>query len=451
MLSQTITIARNTYLESVRQPIYFILTMLAGILIVLATWGANFSMGQTSSAEVSGDDKLLLDLGLATAFVVGVLMAAFLSTAVISREIENKTVLTVVSKPVSRVTVVLGKYVGVTAAIVFAVTAMLIVLQLCLRHKVMSTSADAPDGPVILFGMAALMLAVGAGVWCNFFYGWVFTQTATQLLTPLLAVAWVGVLFISKEWTVQPIGKDLKPQVLVASATVLLSMGVMTAVSTAASARFGQVMTIVICTGVLVFGLMSNYLFGRHAVDNEVFARIKSVQPTQLGHTDFNTPGDEYTIEFLVDARKPIAVGSSFYYGPNPSGLDLSVAPFPPFEGDPTAFGATTDRARPASVVVVQSESKKVVVQRAGAEGPLVRFPPAANDYVFVRPTTTNRLAMSLWGIVPNMQFFWLVDAVTQNNRVPPSHLGLVAGYALLQIGVFLSLAVILFQKREVG
>jgi ABC-type transport system involved in multi-copper enzyme maturation permease subunit len=108
MLSQLLTIARNTFVESVRQPIYFVLIAIAGLCLVLTTWSAGFSMGMSESGEVSGDNKLLLDVGMATVFVVGVLLAAFLATAVISREIENKTVLTVVSKPVSRVTLVLG-------------------------------------------------------------------------------------------------------------------------------------------------------------------------------------------------------------------------------------------------------------------------------------------------------------------------------------------------------
>ena len=39
----------------------------------------------------------------------------FVATAVLSREIENKTVLTVVSKPIGRTTVIFGKYIGVAA------------------------------------------------------------------------------------------------------------------------------------------------------------------------------------------------------------------------------------------------------------------------------------------------------------------------------------------------
>jgi hypothetical protein len=49
------------------------------------------------------------------------------------------------------------------------------------------------------------------------------------------------------------------------------------------------------------------------------------------------------------------------------------------------------------------------------------------------------------------MHYFWLLDAVSQNQPVPVGYLGTAALYACLQIGAFLSLAVVLFQKRDVG
>ena len=87
MISQTLTIARNTFIEAVRQPIYFILIALSGVLTLLTTWTAAYSMDYSSSAEVSADNKLMLDINLATVFVAGMLLAAFLATAVLSKEI----------------------------------------------------------------------------------------------------------------------------------------------------------------------------------------------------------------------------------------------------------------------------------------------------------------------------------------------------------------------------
>ena len=54
---QALTIARNTFVDSLRQPVFFIIVAISGILQVLATWGTNFSMGMASeTSEVTYDD-----------------------------------------------------------------------------------------------------------------------------------------------------------------------------------------------------------------------------------------------------------------------------------------------------------------------------------------------------------------------------------------------------------
>src|SRR5262245_42113335 len=176
MLVQTYTIARNTFVESVRQPVLFILVLLSAVPQVFNTWNTGYSMADTESSQVSGDTKLLFDIGLATVFVIGTVLAGFLATAVVSQEIENKTVLTIVSKPISRPTLVLGKYLGVSGAILAAVLIMLVFLMMAVRHGVMSTAADEVDGPVLLFSLGGVAVALCLAAWCNFFYGWSFPQ-----------------------------------------------------------------------------------------------------------------------------------------------------------------------------------------------------------------------------------------------------------------------------------
>jgi len=83
---------------------------------------------------------------------------------------------------------------------------------------------------------------------------------------------------------------------------------------------------------------------------------------------------------------------------------------------------------------------------------PLERIgPPAADDFVFLRPTAIRPVWLAAWGAFPNMQSFWMVDAVSQNRPIPPIYLLLVFGYTLCQVTVFLSLAVLLFEGRDVG
>ena len=59
--------------------------------------------------------------------------------------------------------------------------------------------------------------------------------------------------------------------------------------------------------------------------------------------------------------------------------------------------------------------------------------------------------AWTVYAIVPNFQRLWLADAITQNHAIPPGYVGRALLYAALYVVVALALAVILFQRREVG
>lgn len=438
MILQTTTISRNTFVESVRQPVFFIVLILAALLQIFTTWSTAYSMGYTTSAEVSKDNKLLLDIGLATIFVAGMLLAAFVATAVLSREIESKTVLTVVSKPISRTAVVLGKYLGVAGAITVAVVIMTVYLMLGLRHGVLSTASDEPDLPVILFSTLAVALAVGVAGWCNFYYGWSFPQTASLLLLPGILLAYVLTLMVSKEWEIQPISTDFKPQVTIACAAILLALLVLSAVATAASTRLGQVMTIVVCAGVFMLGLLSNYMIGRHAYRNESVAMVESAEPVLASQPLFNRPGEGYRVVLRAPPKAEIDEGMPLFYGANPNGFMLA------------GRGGRAQGGEALGVVATEVDERRLTLEVRGEEL-IPERPPAPGDHVFLQPTKVNHLAAAAFALVPNFQHYWLTDAVTQNRPVPPSHLGLLAGYAGAQIVAFLALGVALFQRRDVG
>lgn len=449
MLQQIITIARNTFIESIRQPIFFVLVMLAILLQVVNTWTAAFSMGYSSSAEVYGDNKLLLDIGMGTVFVFGMLLAAFSATAVVSREIENRTVLTVVSKPVARPSLVLGKFTGVAGAIILGVIVMLAALLLGLRHGVMSTAADDPDGPVILFSLVAIALSLGLAVWGNFMYGWYFSQTCMIVLMPAMVVAYLLVLAVDKHWDFQPLSADFKPQVTTACLTLSMAIMVLTAAATAVSTRLGQVMTIVVCAGIFLLGLLSNHLFGRRAFTNDALGVVEMVQPLSGADEGLATSGATYTVTLDVMPRTVIPPGSSFRYGPSPSGFPLFSPAFEPFQGD---AGRTEQlfAAAPA-LIITEAAGRSLTVRNIGRQPVPVTRPPEPGDYVFTEQTRINPAYLAVWGVVPNMQFFWLLDAVSQNRPVPTAHLALAAAYAASQVGAFLALGVVLFQRRDVG
>jgi ABC-type transport system involved in multi-copper enzyme maturation permease subunit len=454
MIVQTYTIARNTFVESVRQPFVLILILISGLLQLFNTWNSNFSMGQTDTSEVSGDTKLLFDIGLATVFVVGTLLAGFLATAAMSREIENKTVLTIISKPVSRPVLVLGKYLGVTLAILASMVVMLVFLHMALRHGVMSTTADDLDKPVITFSLLAIFISVSLAGWCNFFYGWNFPQTSVGLLVPLIVVAWFGTLFIDKTWHVQNPLTDLRPQIVLASLCLGLAVLVLCAVALAASTRLGQVATIVVCLAVFVASLLSNYFIGRHVFTNDFVAVVAKSAPDDPERTilPFQLPGDIQRLTLQQAPSRPLAVGDAIFYGPTPNGFPLStIGNFDRFDGDMSELRNLIGPGVPSAIILTEINGLDLAIRNIGELPVLITEPPGPGDYLFTQPTRVNTVALILWGGIPNMQFYWLLDAVSQNRPVPPAYFGLTILYTFSQVGVFLSLAMILFQRRDVG
>ncbi|MBN1491382.1 MAG: hypothetical protein JXA69_15820 [Phycisphaerae bacterium] len=294
MWSRLLSVAANCFVETIRQPIYGIILLVTAGLLVL-----NVSI---SGYTLDDDNKLLIDLGLSTLLMSGLFLAAFSAAGVLGREIDNKTVLTVISKPVGRPVFLLGKFGGLAAALAIAIYLSSLVLMLTVRHKVMERTSQDFDMPVILFGVGALALIFLVGGFSNYFYGTQFASVAVGLAVPLMTLAVVLVAFIDPMWKVQSFGKDfVDGQVIAAVALVFLVVLVLTAVAVAASTRLGQVMTLAVCTGILVVGLVSDYFFGTRA-DESILARVGYWLAPNVGAlwvTDAITQGHAVTLSYV--------------------------------------------------------------------------------------------------------------------------------------------------------
>lgn len=451
MLSQLLTITRNTFVESIRQPIFIILILAAGLGQIINVLLSAYSMGYTEDAlEVSGDDKLLLDMGLATVLGIATLLAAFIATSVLSREIENKTALTVISKPVGRPLFITGKFLGASGAVLMAATIMLVFFLFAIRHEVMSTARDTIDGPVIVFTSLALLVSLGMASWTNYFYGWVFPSTASVILLPAILVAYLVTLSLNKEWVFVGPQEAFKPQILMAAICIGMALLVLNAVAIAASTRLGQVMTIVVCAGVFMGGLLSNHLLGRFAFQNSHIATIRSVQEP-FPPNNLNRAGDTYEISLEDPSQSIIPVGTQIYFGPNPAGVALAVPPQGEFLGDPTRDVEVRNPDAPSALVIRSVDASTQTYTLVNVNNHPVARPPRAGDFIFLQPTRHNAIAFVAWSVVPNLQVFWLSDAITQGHPIPPRYLLLTGAYTGVQVLGLLSLAILLFQRRDVG
>src|SRR3990172_4891377 len=140
-MGKLFTIAKNTFIETLRQPIYAIIIVAALLLFFLSPSLTMYSL--------SDDNKLLRELGLSTLFLTSLFIAIFSASGAVAEEVENKTIITVLSKPVQRPIFIIAKFIGVAAAVVLAHYICTIGFLMSIRHGVMETNADTVDWTVI--------------------------------------------------------------------------------------------------------------------------------------------------------------------------------------------------------------------------------------------------------------------------------------------------------------
>ena len=73
------------------------------------------------------------------------------------------------------------------------------------------------------------------------------------------------------------------------------------------------------------------------------------------------------------------------------------------------------------------------------------------SDYAFNNAAQTHLWAKIGRYIIPNLQIFWISDAIYEESRVTLKYIFATASYAICYIGAILALAVAIFQRRQVG
>ncbi len=274
MLFKLFAIAQNTFHETVRQPIFHILLWIAAGLLFISPSLAAYSL------EKGSDIKVVKDVGLSTLMLYGLLTSVFSAVGVITREIESRTVLTVVSKPVGRPTFLVGKFLGVAVAVAVGYLFLTLVFLMTIRHGVLESVSQKADQPVLIFGLGAVFASLLAALWCNYVYGWNYPTTLLAWVVPLGLVAVACTLCISPKWAIQsPLHDFGDGQLLYAVSCAFSGVLILIAFAVALATRFSQVLTLILCAGVFLLGLLSDYYFGQYRDDGFGYALLYQSVP----------------------------------------------------------------------------------------------------------------------------------------------------------------------------
>ena len=142
-------IALNTYREAVRDKVLFGVLMFAAAVLALTLALGELSLDQQM--------RVVTDLGLASISLFSVVIAIFLGSSLLYKEIERKTLYVILPKPIARFEFLLGKYFGIVVT-----CAVFIAIMGALQLFVAAIQAGASTTLVVAVP-AVLLVSLGVG------------------------------------------------------------------------------------------------------------------------------------------------------------------------------------------------------------------------------------------------------------------------------------------------
>lgn len=106
---RTFAIAANVFREVLRDRVLYLAGLFAVVIVVATLLLPEISAG--------AEDKIILDVGLAAIDLIGLVVTVFVGTGLINREIEKRTALTLVAKPMHRSEFIVGKHIGLSTVL----------------------------------------------------------------------------------------------------------------------------------------------------------------------------------------------------------------------------------------------------------------------------------------------------------------------------------------------
>ena len=265
MLNKLFSIAKNTFTETIRQPIYAVIIVIALLAIFISP--------SLTMYTLDDDNKLLRELGLSTLFLAGLFIAIFSASAAVTEEFETKTIITILSKPIQRPLFIIGKFLGVSVAVFLAYYICTIAFLMAARHGVLSTARDYHDMTVLTAAGVIITASILLTAFLNYSYDWKFTSTAIVSLAVLSTLGIIFLALIDRDWKFNPAQNGIAMFDIYASILILIAIIVLVAAAIMFSTRFNVVLTLICCVSVFLLGLISDYVFGRFA-QTHIWAKI---------------------------------------------------------------------------------------------------------------------------------------------------------------------------------
>ncbi len=112
-------IAANVFREVFRDRVLYLTGIFTGLLVLAILFLREVSVGT--------ENKMTLDVGMAAIGLLGLVVTVFVGTSLINQEIEKRTALILIAKPMSRAEFIVGKHLGLSAVLAVLVALMTLI------------------------------------------------------------------------------------------------------------------------------------------------------------------------------------------------------------------------------------------------------------------------------------------------------------------------------------
>ncbi len=474
MFTALYQIAKNTFRESLREPIYLLVLISALCLIGLFPI---FSMFVFRAQE-----KLVIDSSMATMMILGWSVAVLIASYAVSREIDNGTALLLLSKPVQRPVFIIAKILGILAAITvfWFITATATIITLRVAEDQFRF-----DQLMMALYFGAILLAFVIGAAFNYVNQASFSSVTILSLVVLLPL--VAVVGQFKPYADHEVVTGLSWHIAPALVLILFSLLAMGALATTLSTRFGLVSNLLLCIVIFIIGLMSDYLLGRKAREpwndtvpkgtKQLWMATYRFAPTEkadIAKWDRPVKVDEsfpFTVWSSADKSNSIQEkgdprdlpqlgenpkatwkdGQGWCLDPNDvEGNPMYMAQYDPKNTE--KHWTVIKIAREIDDVKLDSrdiiDSYDAYVFRRSDNPPQT---PTGGSYLSPYPRGGSYMASIAYALVPNWQLFWMADALAVKQSIPWTYVAWGAAYVILFTALLMIIAIVLFGSREVG
>ena len=175
-------IAVHVFKESIRDKVLYNLVLFAVLLM-----GALYLIGQLTAGQ---DVKIIKDLGLAATQIFGLFIAVFVGIGLVSKEVARRSIYSLLSKPIRRHELILGKYAGLVLALAVNVAVMAVALYLVLGYMSLIESEEfkatwvrpAAD-PAMLFALFLVLVQLALVTAIALFFSTFSSPSLSAVLT----------------------------------------------------------------------------------------------------------------------------------------------------------------------------------------------------------------------------------------------------------------------------